>query len=126
MEVRKHLGSSILEGTGTCLQKLESPRKTELETTWLDLADPIPGPNVGEEWGYGNLGRSRVSPRDQLLTLATELTSETTLAQTGGLLHRRVLLVGKIWEKEGNCQLSETDFKSPIHRTFFQGGKRQK
>lgn len=46
LEVKMHLGNSILEDAGKCFQKCKSPGKTELETRGLAWTDPITGPIV--------------------------------------------------------------------------------
>lgn len=54
LEVKKHLGNSVLEDAGKCLQKCKSLGKTELETRGLALTDPITGPIV-RFWESGQI-----------------------------------------------------------------------
>lgn len=61
LEVRKHLGNSILEGSGKCLPEFKNSSKTlEWEMMTLVSADPIPGPMLVNK-GSWNFGQTRAS-----------------------------------------------------------------
>lgn len=86
LEVRKHLGNSILEDAGKRLLKFKKPSKTlEWEMMRLALADPITGPTASEQGVLGIWADQSLSG-DLLLLTTVGLLCKSTGAQIGGLL----------------------------------------